>query len=506
MALVDEYVPYSLGANLPIFLRGLDVWAVPLRQDARAEALVLFDNMSNGALAVLAVTANAGLPLAAVLPPAWTVPECKLAKPKPFSFKEYDKGGPEYPFAVTCKGLDLELEAAPVPKLKRIDSAYARGHFALKPAPLYRIRVNGQEVPVEAWLPYTDRVIDPDERFYNLHFEREARLGAVRLKVRLDLSPSEADDIQLALKVTLEGAPAKVEVVFPNIEGLQLGTKEATWYLLPSKSLILSNEESSFKKSRGGDWPLQFADFFNPVLGAGLMVSTRETKGIYWWGELTKGAEGVDFAQRYLEQPFEPGEEIALAPVYLGAHAGGWREASALYKDWAATWYKPAVPRKDWWRDVYCFRQHFLTEGLYDRETQQFDFQPVLDQDTEAFGKVDYLHIFDWSSTPEYGRVGDYDHWEALGGLPNVQRGFDSVRKQGVPLGLYLEGYLIDEKSDIAKAGATDWQLIGEGGQKIYWPKSKEMFVCSGGRGASRLCGRCIPAAYDLAASGWTLY
>jgi len=47
-----------------------------------------------------------------------------------------------------------------------------------------------------------------------------------------------------------------------------------------------------------------------------------------------------------------------------------------------------------------------------------------------------------------------------------------------VPVGLYIEGYLLQERGRLGQRHGPKWQLIGPDGKGKYWPGVSEMFVC----------------------------
>jgi len=83
----------------------------------------------------------------------------------------------------------------------------------------------------------------------------------------------------------------------------------------------------------------------------------------------------------------------------------------AACERWAKTWYEQMVPRKDWFRDVYNSRQHYVRSDLYDFNTKTYQVLKVMEKDREFFGIIDYLHIFDFGQSDTYGGAGDYSHY-----------------------------------------------------------------------------------------------
>jgi len=119
-------------------------------------------------------------------------------------------------------------------------------------------------------------------------------------------------------------------------------------------------------------------------------------------------------------------------------YRGNWHAALAAYRRWVGTWYKPAAPRKKWFREAFNFRQVFLHPnlgleyGAFDPKTGEFRLAKMVADDAAAFGGVDFVHIFDWSQTPAHGRVGRYDPWKYLGGARRFRGEIARVKVMGI--------------------------------------------------------------------------
>jgi hypothetical protein len=209
---------------------------------------------------------------------------------------------------------------------------------------------------------------------------------------------------------------------------------------------------------------------------------TRDMNLTHRYWRLSKDAEGVHMSIEYPEITLQPGEKWASVESVIGVREGDWHSAWDAYREWLNTWYQPAAPRKEWFRKVFNFRQHFLhfdvptKSKLFDDATKQFSMDTVIDADAQAFGGVDYLHLFDWGWSQEYGRCGDYDHWEQLGGAENFAQAVAGVQKRDIPVGLYIEGYLVDPPSNYGKAHGAEYQLLdAEGKPYPYFAPSYNM-------------------------------
>jgi hypothetical protein len=223
-------------------------------------------------------------------------------------------------------------------------------------------------------------------------------------------------------------------------------------------------------------------DVYHPAAG-GVYLLTHDREDTFRWFRLKKD-DTVTLAVEYPPQELAPGATWTLPETVLGAHAGDWHAAFDAYRAWLQTWYQPAAPRKDWFRQVFNFRQQFLhfalpqKSGIFDGDTKTFHFQEVLERDAAAFGGVDYLHVFDWGWSEEFGRCGDYDHWEPLGGVDNFRRAVATAQEMGIPVGLYIEGYLVDPPSNLGKTHGEEWQLLRADGTP-YTNFAPSYHICS---------------------------
>jgi len=150
------------------------------------------------------------------------------------------------------------------------------------------------------------------------------------------------------------------------------------------------------------------------------------------------------------------------------------------------TWHRPISPRKSWFREVFNFRQRFLwgLDPLYDAGSGKIDLQRAVDEARREFGGIEYLHLFDWGNCGPYGRIygrkGDLSPYDYLkGGRDALHAAVAGIRAQGVPVGLYIEGYLLEERGKLGQGPGRSWQMIGADGKGRWWPESTEMYVCS---------------------------
>ncbi len=256
-------------------------------------------------------------------------------------------------------------------------------------------------------------------------------------------------------------------------------------YVFPCRGAVIGRENVSLSTRYGGLFGVQFMAMTNA--GSVFYVRTEDTTCIERNYELAKDDDGVTMGIRYPERPLAPGQTRELADTIIAARDGDWHVAFDAYRAWLRTWYKPVSPRKPWFREVFNFRQRFLhwLDPLYDDKTGRIDLPRALAEAREQFGGIEYMHLFDWGNCGPYGRIygriGDYDPYEYIkGGLGNLHKVIADVRRGGTPVGLYIEGYLLDERGKLGKKHGPEWQMRGPNGAAYRWPDSTELYICPG--------------------------
>src|SRR5690606_16343432 len=92
----------------------------------------------------------------------------------------------------------------------------------------------------------------------------------------------------------------------------------------------------------------------------GFYVMTNDTTNYPKKYHFRKKDGKVNLRVTYQTKTLKPGEVWDLPSAVLGVHTGDWHEGFYAYKTWVKSWYKPMTPRKQWFQDVYNFRQLFI--------------------------------------------------------------------------------------------------------------------------------------------------
>lgn len=321
-----------------------------------------------------------------------------------------------------------------------------------------------------------------------------ADLRTVRKQVVLDAGESrvtlrsealvEARRIRWRCTLENEGpTPVELEVLAPDLVDVVVRDPATDVLFYPKRGAVLTAKACSHARPGSGLFPVQILDL-SAAEGGGVSVRTEDLGGLDKTYEASKGSGGARLAVRILVR-VAPGETIALPDSVLELHAGDWHAAFEAYRRWLASWRRPREPLKPWFREIFNFRQRFLWfwDPLYDRATGRFRVREALEECREAFGGLEYLHLMDWGSHPQhgrtYGRPGDPEPWDAWkGGPESLAEAIREAGRAGIPVGLYVEGYLLEERGPLGSGAGKGWQIRGADGKGLYWPGASEMFIC----------------------------
>ncbi len=257
----------------------------------------------------------------------------------------------------------------------------------------------------------------------------------------------------------------KAKVVFPILNGVQMGNAEDVWYYYPSYRNVFSNQHGTFDHIYSLSFPVQFYDVYNPALGGGYYLATRETDvdEMRRYG-FRKNADGI---MNYIEYPklntlLKTNVPLTLCKTAIGVHKGDWHAAMETYQQWLATWYKPYKSQdKQWYRECFWLLCEYPDNIPYDLSYMHTDFTwydtikkhyrmgDILDEHKQTVGRnPDILHFWCWTQNmPEgYSRWGAYGangEYEKMGGIQNFKNAIASTEKEfGVKTSLYIDASL----------------------------------------------------------------
>jgi len=236
-------------------------------------------------------------------------------------------------------------------------------------------------------------------------------------------------------------------------------------------------------------------DVFNPRENSGLGIMIEDADLHPKMLSLEKQGERESMAVSYSYPVDGPGnavESITIDPhakfeapaAVLLVHNGDWRPMFRAYRDWANTWYH-SLPRKEWFERVFTVRRDYPVGGtgkLFDIAANRYTLDKLI-AEGKQIGGIDMIDISGWAYSPRYGRVGEYRDF-TLGGRENFRQNIAQAESQGIPVGLYTEGYLVDLNSLIGEQHGKEWQMANRLGTPRAWPgASSEVFECPYAKG-----------------------
>jgi len=428
---VDECMPVCLQTKNYEITTGPQVLCAFADQSRTLKEIILCDKMAQGAFAVSAVT-------------------CRVAGERAFAGFAEDTEALPYTLLAEDKQISFRVEGDPL-----------------------RLKINGKETKPKS-------VTGEDVRLLTFNFE-----GNVRCIYRQELVRKTEAKITIRVE-NLGDTPVKIQLTGPVDSGRLGQSIEDNYYLFPKSGAAFSNTPCSYRQRFCGIFGVQFMHVFNPRKGAGVYLRTEDRGGVLRYYVLKKTDKDVTMAVEYPEITLGPGETFKALDTYIGVTGGNWHDGFLAYRKWVQSWVPKVKPEKQWFREVFNFRQRFLWghDPMYDRKAEKFVLDKAVAKDVKEFGGIDYLHIFDWGNYfgvgRIYGRTGDYPPYTMWkGGREAFAKAIKGVQDRGIPVGLYIEGYLLSQKGLLGQKYGPAWQLIGRNGEGRMWPKSTEQYACS---------------------------
>ncbi|MCY2995716.1 MAG: DUF6259 domain-containing protein [Planctomycetota bacterium] len=400
-------------------------------------------------------------------------------------------------------GLEAQIPAEGPPILQQLIHQPSGWKLLPAPCPLIDLRVDGRPVPAEQLEPIrkpadaagasrnsaTSHPADKKPKTLSTatNFTWYRIRGIEGLLLGLDVQRSADASLTVRAEVKNEGPQEHtVALVAPRIGPYRLGDKaDQAYYLVPRRGSILDHRDGSFRERYSGLFPVQFLDTFNPAEGRGLLLRTEDTTCQAKTYVLDKQDGAFTMGVEYPERTLRPGASLSTAPAVVTVTDGNWHRGLEAYRQWVRGWYQPAAPRQPWFREVFNFRQRFLwsLDPLYNSTTGVLQLQQAVDEARREFGGIDFLHLFDWGNVMGigriYGRTGDLSAYDSLrGGRDALRAAIAGIQSQHIPVGLYIEGYLLEQRGQLGQQSGAAWQLVGRDGRKLFWPDSTEMFIC----------------------------
>ncbi|NQT35857.1 MAG: hypothetical protein HQ581_00120, partial [Planctomycetes bacterium] len=239
---VDQCLPMDVVTGR--FGVGQGVQVVVAATDARKplETVVLCDRTRQGAFALAALTVGTGP--RRLFPAA--LDERRPLLPPPIS--------PEKPESAASP-LEVRMRPTGPPVLERLIHPTTGWSYLAEPAPLVKLRVDGQDIAAEDLQPSDAAPEGHADRY------RWYRVGAVAgLWVGVDLQPSGVDTVRFAATIVNTGEkPHTVDLTAPIVGPYRLGEEPRdAYYLFPQRGTVFDNRPCALRQPYSGMFPLQF--------------------------------------------------------------------------------------------------------------------------------------------------------------------------------------------------------------------------------------------------------
>lgn len=299
-----------------------------------------------------------------------------------------------------------------------------------------------------------------------------------------------------SLRITNIGdSPRQILVSFPYIEGVRLGPDPANNLAtaMDMAGLVVPAwERPGGVLGESNQFSMQWHAVWDPVTNSGLGMIFRDAD--VKPKRIILQEQNASIELNYFPPvALEPGDSVDMPSMQLLVYQGDWRPAARAYR----AWYDHAYPRVE---PPAWFRQSDGQIGAHFKKgnpalSSGYSGQHVI----ESFRELPALHLRRPIDCWEYAFYcrgsmtandsgyaphtdGENIIREDLGGAEALRDGIEGVHKLGLHAALYVEGYLMHEDCDLARAGLGErWAVMHKDGS-ITGPYSEQGFyhMCPG--------------------------
>ncbi|MHB8997486.1 MAG: DUF6259 domain-containing protein [Armatimonadota bacterium] len=460
----DFVLPLDLMSRQWGMRRGLGVVVAHPDPKRTATELVLHDRMQTAAFAIVGATMLKEAPR--VAEPSWNAltypppPQGALAKARATAAVPGE--------GVSSGGLQARFEGASA----RLSITGMEEALTTTSAPIFEVLVGGKLLPAQDWMLEKTETVGKGQRY----LLRNADAGLTGI---VECTPGAKNELLLRMTLSnVSAQPTTATLRFPVLRGLKLGSAADTWYLSGKRGGIINSAAAAFHDPLGERHPLQMDGFFNPRSGLALGLLTHDTVAQHHFINLAKSGDGGSWSIEYPDRDLAAGGSFNATEAALVLREGDWREIFVSYNDWLKTWFKPAAPRKAWFEKAFAVVTGNAHYDVTPDPQTRGNVQRLIDTMEKYIGPCDYVHLFGWGASKQFGDWGDYDHYEEVGGLEYFRNNIARVQQAGRAVSLYLDGYLSSEKGQFAGAHAKEWAMKRRDGSPQFVPDYQSYNQC----------------------------
>lgn len=330
-----------------------------------------------------------------------------------------------------------------------------------------------------------DSIIDPlKSRLVSRSFRRTLTGSALDLtyedytsRWRVDLVawlPDQGNASEWNLRVTnISPVVTVLMIAFPDISGFRLGPDGSTNLQTVERgggAFAPAWSEGKGIYGNGGRASMQWHALFDPKMGEhlGLIVQDGEIRNK--WFHFPKPRIQVVY---FPAEKLDPQQSWEAPKTQLLIGNGDWQPVARAYSTWFSDTFKMAEA-PEWGKDLDGWLGAWFAKkgGLKPKDGGQGlahplnSFADLLEIYRER--PVDLLEFAFYMQGAALYNVhadGDYIVRTDMGGAPALRQGIETIHQMGFRFLFYVEGYIVYEKSELAKSGkAQRWSIMHKDG------------------------------------------
>lgn len=305
----------------------------------------------------------------------------------------------------------------------------------------------------------------------DLTYEDTTGRWRVDLKVWL---PDQGNASEWNLKITnVSPVGTVLMTAFPDISGFRLGPDGSTNLQTVERgggAFAPAWSEGKGVYGNGGRASMQWHALFDRRMGEHLGLIVRDAEIRNKWFHFPKPRIQVVY---FPAETLAPKQSWEAPKTQLLIGNGNWEPVARAYRDWFSDAFK-MVETPEWAKDLDGWLGAWFAKkgGLKPKDAGQGLAYPLnsFTELPEIYRQrpVDLLEFAFYMQGAALYNVhadGDYIVRTDMGGAPALKQGIEAIHQMGFRFLFYIEGYIVYEKSELAKSGkAQRWSVMHKDG------------------------------------------